>query len=725
MKGNNKYLPPFISFLFLFICTGLVQAQGELRWMVIGPLQQYFSELGANYEGARSLTTGCDGMAWPAEYGFVEMSNMNSDALMIGCVDYYDPVRLRTFDYKVIGHGPRNHSGVTDEIFPIMHKLIARTPPPLVQVGGTPASQLAYFDQIDSLNENLPCDRMILTQFHTSIGITVTKKVMAFSQQNHNNYFIEDYVFKNTGIIDAAGTHYSQSIKGCYFLFDYRWAFSGESVSAYQQGWGIWDATWGRNTINQVIRAEHPVKNRTYRATYAWYGPFSTRTVTDDWGCPNETANLDDNLPDEILASAEYAGVITLHADRSVSDNTDDSNQPAMTQYTDSDNDVYLFNRTDAEVQYDPVLMQKRYVWMASGHPEVTMADAVGDQFVDVWSGSVAGYSQNAGYGPYDLLNEGDSIHIVIARAVNGMSREKNREVARNWLIYDKNRPPLPTLTLPNGSTTTDHDLYKRTWVKSGEDSLLKTFDLIWNTWQNGIDNIPQSPPAPAAFTVKAGGGRIFLTWTAEAESDPNFDGYQICRSLGTLNTPNTIYEQIFECSGGTDLVNSYADTSALIGTKYYYYIVSKNDGSNNDVSPGVPLVSSKFYTMTSEAARPLQNAGTSLDQIRIVPNPFIISQRLYQWPGEYEYDQIAFWNIPALCKIKIFTERGDLVWQKDHQDYSGAEYWYSVTSSGQIIASGIYIVYFEVTQNIYDESTHELLFARGQNTFRKFIVIR
>jgi hypothetical protein len=67
---------------------------------------------------------------------------------------------------------------------------------------------------------------------------------------------------------------------------------------------------------------------------------------------------------------------------------------------------------------------------------------------------------------------------------------------------------------------------------------------------------------------------------------------------------------------------------------------------------------------------------------------------------------------------IKIYTETGDLIKTINHVNGSGDERWDSKTSSGQIVVSGLYIAYFEVTE---DGSG----FKKGDNIFRKFIIIR
>ena len=108
-----------------------------------------------------------------------------------------------------------------------------------------------------------------------------------------------------------------------------------------------------------------------------------------------------------------------------------------------------------------------------------------------------------------------------------------------------------------------------------------------------------------------------------------------------------------------------------------------------------------------------------------VVPNPFHIQARQLQFGVDAGADRIAFYGLPPICTIKIYTERGDLVETIEHTDGSGDELWNCVTSSNQIVVSGIYIGYFEVPQDTYDDTTGELLFTKGASAFRKFVIIR
>jgi hypothetical protein len=64
-----------------------------------------------------------------------------------------------------------------------------------------------------------------------------------------------------------------------------------------------------------------------------------------------------------------------------------------------------------------------------------------------------------------------------------------------------------------------------------------------------------------------------------------------------------------------------------------------------------------------------------------------------------------VFYGLPPLCTIKIYTETGDLIQTLNHTNGSGDEIWQSLTSSDQIVASGLYIAYFEVSQDSYNEA--------------------
>ncbi|RKY81312.1 hypothetical protein DRQ07_04480 [candidate division KSB1 bacterium] len=682
---------------FRLFSPGYLMAQGgakEIKWLRVGQLHQYILNVGAEYEMGRTdrPSEQQDGLRWPAQFMFQD--NLIAKAMWIGTTNYFDRTLNKEVPYKVIAVGTRTYDAI-NEVMPYEFKMIGKYDHPNVIVDGNPATDNKLNDIVDEIDPYIIPDRIIINKLHTYIGIDVTRKVMAFSQQYNDNYHIYDYVFKNTGIVDLKGTVDQKTLTGVVFYFQYRY---GSGAEAYQRGWAANDnINWGRNCVNQTIGIGPKKAGYDFRAQYSWYGPHSGSPV-DDWGAPDWMNGI-------ALGGIQYIGNVILHADKSTDDHNDDPDQPSTTYYIGSDTGPQKNN------QFDTGLMTRKYEAMTAGHPPVTHADQVDGGFADTWGTDAGGFSHGQGFGPY-TLKPGDSIHIVLAEGVSGIWRKKNLEVIKNW--FDENAPYVN----PDGSITNDRDEYKRLWVKTGEDSLMQTFRRAIACYNSDF-KIPQPPPPPDMFEVKSGGNKITLTWSNNAELWPNFDGYRIYRAVGR---PDTLYDKIFECSAA-DNVNSYDDTSAVRGFEYFYYIQTKDDGSTNNIEPGVPLVSSKFWTMTNVGAFLRRPSGSNLSEIRVVPNPYNIKARTIQF-GQEAPDRLAFYGLPDNCVIKIYTVRGNLIKTIYHNDGSGDELWDSRTESGQLIVSGMYIAYFEVMEDVIDEQG-SIKFKKGEKTFQKFIVIR
>ncbi|HDQ44821.1 MAG TPA: hypothetical protein ENN17_04865 [bacterium] len=750
MKMNNglKWIL-WGSVLFLMAGDRSLQAQvlggsGELRWLRVNALHAYFSE-----QGSESETAGTEertvSFSWPGEYGIVQ-ATLRSKGMWLGCKNFYHSLADKTVQNYVINVGLKPNEYTNRPISDAYEfKLLGRQNHPIVMVAGEAASNLTYYDVLDEVPDpDLPADRVIVVRNHSEMGATITKKIYAYGDEEQGNYYIYDYVIKNTGIIDNEGTTNPQTLEDFYFSLLYRYTFAGESQwddGSYM--WGVSNSAWGMNVVTDNVGQDPTMPEFNdpgslyykLRAHWAYYGPHSERPVPleDDWGCPNEQEN-------GIMAAAKFAGHMTLHADKSPHDPTDDIYQPRTTQWIYSDGP----EAKRAQSDFDEPLMNLRYAKMTAGHPARTHAEEVeaSGQAANDWGEMDHGVSSVQCYGPY-TLEVGDSIHIVVAGGVAGLSREKNKEVGWNWFQHYRGTSS-PGLIMPDGSVAPNHTQYKKAWVWTSRDSLLQMFQNARRNYESGYRL--SYPPPPEEFTITPGGDRIILSWADNATSTAGFDGYVICRSEGTVMTPNTVYKKVFECDA-SNTVHTWEDTSASRGFDYYYYIQTRNDGSDND---GRAQYSSKFWTMTSRSVQLSRRAESFLSEVRVVPNPYDIRSRTFQFGDKYQYDRIAFYGLPPLCKLRVYTERGDLIWEKDHTSTSGDELWDSLTSSRQIIVSGIYILYVEVTQDIYaEEDTYawhdmynenlqlryqtgdllyrkgEKIYSKGENIFRKFVVIR
>ena len=697
MKKYHIYIRTIQLLLIYLFAVNQTLFGDDSKWIAIGMLHNWFSSTGCEIEiGRRGLISDQqDGMQWPALYRLTDMQA--AKAFWIGTKKFNDPIMGREYSFKVVHNGPR---GVDEhnEFIPQSFKLVGKFEHPLVLVNQIPAAHTVYEDKVDEIDETLLTDRMLYNKINTSLGITITRRIYVNSQQFHDNYFIFDYTFKNTGIYNKNGDIINphRTLEDVIFFYQYRWAVSkyiGDSGYRYAPQ----AATWGKSTVNRVL---HPNYGDSIRASYAYLGQFSEYDG-DNIGGPNING-------DGFLGAAQFPGVVTIHVDTAPDDTTDDTSQPAHAPYFFSGADITQVSFND---QFNENNMTKEYQTMSSGFPLVTHEEMVGDGNADELSiAGGGGVSQGIGYGPF-TIPPNDSIHIVMAECANGIDWEKCKTIGNKWMNE------IEPYILPDGSETSDKNQYKNKWVFTGLDSLMITFQRAQNVWDNGMV-IDPPPPPPDEFIITSGGDRITLTWSNSAESYEHFAGYKIYRSK---DTPDTSFTLIFECGQGTDnpLVNTFEDRNAIRGFDYYYYITSFDDGTVSNIRPGGRVLeSSLFWTRTIEPANLTRQPGTSLDKIRIVPNPFNIASRSYQFGNQSSRDQIMFYGLPPKCSIKIFTERGDLIKTINHNDSSGDEPWNSITSAGQVIVSGIYIVFIEVTEDTDN-------FNKGDGIAKKLIVVR
>ncbi len=368
----------FRNTLFLLSCAlwclgGTYAYAQDVRWLRVTSLQEPINSVGASYENEYTNELQTNFLSWPCEYGIGLNSQftMRMEAVWIGCKDFNDPVAGKVLTPKVIASGPRNDPDRINEIFPTDLKLVGKSVHPFVIVNGTKASFLDTYDQLDSIAPNMAPDRMVIVRFNTSIGVSVTKKVMAFATPDHGNYFVYDWVFKNTGIYDAAGDVKQQTLDSTWFYFFFRYAMAGESDGAASENlgsnWGQFNSTWGVSTINhdfgnygswsQFTNASSSLYQM--RGFYSWYGPDKERPIpyAEDWGCPAQTW-------DGRLGSWKYSGIAVLHADKSAHDTSDDNSQPKTTWFISSDITI-----TQSVNQYDLGNMADRWTAMTEGHP--------------------------------------------------------------------------------------------------------------------------------------------------------------------------------------------------------------------------------------------------------------------------------------------------------------------------------------------------------------------
>ena len=246
-----RFLP---LLLFLILVNG-VNNQGitqEQKWIRVGDLQCYF------YDYGEELESDVNFLVWPTLYGN-NQTTCRAKGLWLGAQNFTDPLANNTVrGVKVIGIGPRSSVSQYKMFIPQSIKLIGKYSHPNVIVNNVQGSSNSSYDMLDEVDELLPCDRMVEIKFNTSMGVSVTKKVLAFTQQNHDDYFIYDYVFKNTGIYNENGDKLEQTLTDFWIYFTYRYAFAGVTSSGWGSTWGAFSSLWGGSTMQHNFDFNDP-----------------------------------------------------------------------------------------------------------------------------------------------------------------------------------------------------------------------------------------------------------------------------------------------------------------------------------------------------------------------------------------------------------------------------------------------------------------------------------
>ena len=707
--------------VLLVVMSDQALAQGQAKWLQVGSLHNWFSEKGCEAEEGNVVGQQQYGLRWPALV--YRADNQAAKGFWMGAKNFTDE-RGANWDTKVIVVGPRWFGD--NQFYPKTFDVYAQFDPPRVFVDGAPS--FSNPEDIKAVSDTVKADRMIYNKVTSGLGITVERRIYAFGQQYHDNYHIMDYTFTNTGNPDIGLT--AKTLTGVTFFWQFRYASGGQGPGYQVNN----SARWGINAMNDARGFPPDIKNslipaseNDVRAMFTWLGFHNASakpTVRAD--LPNSATF--DNIGEPVfnpslspsgylqasdtnwrLGGAQMEGNGPIYADKSATDHTNDLNQPSTTTFIASD-DNYIQGLSDK--QFDKGMMEEQYRRMTQGHVDrqAWLADPTGkfsEQTVmgNIGAGSPGGWSQGTGYGPYTLA-PGQSVRIVWVEGVSGLSIDECVSVG---------------LQYKRGTINTKA---KNDSVLNGRLRLFETIKRALANYNSGF-NIPKPPYPPLIFNVRGGGDRIALTWDPNPKESANgFAGYRVYRATGRLDST---YRMVYQC-GGTkpsdanvkyDATKTYAfnDVTATRGISYYYYIASFGNSYAGDPTTRTPaaplgLESNLFYTRTYDPATLKRPAGTSSSQIRIAPNPYVISSSESTLRFPSEPDKIAFFNIPGNCVISIYTELGELIKKIVHDDGTGDAYWNSITSANQVIVSGIYIVVFENKET-------------GEKTIKKLVVVR
>ncbi|MDZ7345961.1 MAG: hypothetical protein ONA69_04125, partial [candidate division KSB1 bacterium] len=145
-------------------------------------------------------------------------------------------------------------------------------------------------------------------------------------------------------------------------------------------------------------------------------------------------------------------------------------------------------------------------------------------------------------------------------------------------------------------------------------------------------------------------------------------------------------------------------------------YVRANKPWANGDtlfITTWKPLSADDVFEFTTTHWMVDPNSTDPLANVRVVPNPYIVSA---YWETDPNHLKIQFTNLPRRCTIHIFTLSGEKVntlqhWAPDDSPGSGTEDWNLWTVNRQEIAAGLYVYVVETPE--------------GRKKIGKFAVIR
>lgn len=685
MRKLKIFIGVFMLLIFSF--SEIAQANTGLHFMRIGRLWVI-----AEYDGAE----GWQGQyAWPGgrirypDGTIRELwgGNVRKLGTTAGCLNWTGPEgtffpywtsgMYRTYDYD---YNPFwvNQTHQT-ALLPVTQKVVQRWAQPVVMVNGVSIiidsgdDFLNAHEDNTEIDPNLVTERAIQSVWRYTMGVEYERWMYGYSTPNHHDYVLNDITLTNNGKM------YGRNVEPplVWPSDTVKQIIDGQNIEGFwwAQTENPWNSRLGRDksfgaddAVGEYIA---PLSNG--RRFYLFYDGDNPDSPEKDWGDPANSAAAQSGTT-ELLAPA-WIVMGALYVDESATNKVDDPTQPRSTTIKqERDYDLGKIPKTMQD-QYEALFTEGNHWSLDTPHRDI-----------DPNIKRPSGYRS---YGPYDL-DFNQSVNLIQVIASGGINVGLTQEYGKK--AYDA------------GYTGAVMDEIE-TLHKTGRDSVLKTLDFAdWNV--NGDKggrakfDVPDAPRPPANFSVASNGPKIKITWSDESRNDPDFDsdvvdfaGYRVYRAIGERDST---YHVIYD---GT--ANEIFDEDISTGFQYFYYVVAYDDGTQNWENPGVSLESGRWYCWTGwapegvSAASDPANSASSLESIRVVPNPYSSAGLTY--PGEP--DKIVFTGLPAECTITIYTSAGDFVHKIEHTDGSGDESWNLRTDYNQNIVSDVYI--YKIDSNL------------------------
>ncbi len=514
-------------------------------------------------------------------------------------------------------------------------------------------------------DKDMFAEDILIMHYTTKRGITVTKKVYAWSYLDYDDFEIMEYTFENTGDSDGDGVAdlnggAGLQLNDTFLVFGTRFFMSQAGhVWRNYSGWYRTVTTEVLDDVYKFTEADNydgPASGQGLKMWYSFDGD-NPLFPGDDLGQP---FSFGKSIWQEIgpfrsegeITAYQYAGVAPIAYTPGA------ANDPATWTYDTGGDASFVAPRVADQphtVRWWP--FRTRY-----DYDEPDSKTNTWEEMYNQFAGPAPSIKANSmepgalhgsfAYGPYDLA-PGDKVRIVLALVAAA-------PVEENFLAWAK--------------------LGKQEEMRTDKafNNLVKHLNKAKEAFQWGYD-LPDPPPDVGVTVDVTPDANNLLIWSAESDdtTDPDYSdgtgkdvaGYRVYRSDFNLYDWKLIQEiPVKDPKYLKGDKYEYADPKSQAGFEYLYNVRSYDTGHADWNGTGIAIPSlesgnsspeqwangvqtnSPFAPVTSEADR-LQR------KVVVVPNPYKIDGA-HSYPGG---GAIRFTNIPRKCEIRIFTMAGEL----------------------------------------------------------------
>lgn len=260
--------------------------------------------------------------------------------------------------------------------------------------------------------------------------------------------------------------------------------------------------------------------------------------------------------------------------------------------------------------------------------------------------------------------------------------------------------------------------------IKNGTDTVAKPRPLIFERTQSTTDGLVYTVNKPKVIRdVSRVGGtdKVEMSFTVNDETLVKSVQYLVRITGNGVTAEGAPFVSIYVDSvGAKDAIPVVSvDTLVNLGTFDFDGIRGRVDFKSTTapaagnsyaveiLKPVLPNLRDGYRIALKGSTYNRESAGAAMKNIRVVPNPYVVSSLFEPEFGELRREplrQIQFINLPPQATIYIFTLDADLVKTIYHSSENGTALWDLRAEGGREVAPGMYIYVVQSDAGEYKE---------------------